>query len=171
MKSGTKRASDGRDIHVFNTPIGRCALEWGPGGIRRVLLGADVPRRGTERAEAPAAIRSAADRITAHLAGCPDALRDLAVDLSRASEFTRAVYRTLRRVEPGEVVTYGELARRAGRPGASRAVGRAMATNPVPLIVPCHRVLPANGGVGQYGAGGPAVKARLLRIEGAELER
>jgi methylated-DNA-[protein]-cysteine S-methyltransferase len=171
MKTGTRRASADRDIHVFNTPIGRCALEWGPRGIRRVLLGADVPRRGTDRAEAPEAIRRAADRITAHLAGCPDAMRDLAVDLSHASDFTRTVYQTLRRVGPGEVVTYGELARRAGRPRASRAVGRAMATNPVPLIVPCHRVLPASGGVGQYGAGGPAVKARLLRIEGVALER
>jgi methylated-DNA-[protein]-cysteine S-methyltransferase len=69
-------------------------------------------------------------------------------------------------VHRGQTVRYGELAARVGSPGAARAVGTACATNPVPIVVPCHRVLPASGGVGSYG-GGPARKVRLLELEGA----
>jgi methylated-DNA-[protein]-cysteine S-methyltransferase len=63
------------------------------------------------------------------------------------------------------VVTYGALAARVGHPGAARAVGSACATNPVPIVVPCHRVVPGSGGVGSYG-GGPERKRRLLAHEG-----
>jgi methylated-DNA-[protein]-cysteine S-methyltransferase len=80
------------------------------------------------------------------------------------SEFRRRVYAELERVPPGEVVTYGELAARVGAPGAARAVGTAMATNPLPFLVPCHRVVPASGGTGSYG-GGTSVKAWLLGLE------
>jgi methylated-DNA-[protein]-cysteine S-methyltransferase len=69
-------------------------------------------------------------------------------------------------VGPGEVVTYGGLAQRAGRPRAARAAGTACATNPIPLVVPCHRVLPGGGGVGNYG-GGAHVKRALLELEGS----
>jgi methylated-DNA-[protein]-cysteine S-methyltransferase len=69
-------------------------------------------------------------------------------------------------VRRGETVTYGELAARAGNPKASRAVGTACARNPIPIVVPCHRVLPGGGGIGNY-AGGPARKRALLELEGA----
>ena len=164
------RAGEAGGTFVFNTPLGRCHLAWGPQGIRRVSLGGPATRRSASREAVPAAIRQAADRLTSHLAGCPVAMRDVAVDLTAATAFTRKVYQTLRLVPPGEVVTYGELARRAGRPSASRAVGRAMATNPVPLLVPCHRVIQSGGGLGGFGMGGPSVKARLLRIEGVRIE-
>ena len=83
------------------------------------------------------------------------------------SDFRRAALETLRaEVGPGHVVTYGGLAARVGRPRAARAVGSACATNPVPIVVPCHRVLPGSGGVGSY-AGGPDVKRLLLAHEGA----
>ena len=81
--------------------------------------------------------------------------------------FRRTALETLRaQVGPGDVVTYGTLAARLGHPKAARAVGTACAINPVPLIVPCHRVVPRGGGVGSY-AGGPDVKRRLLAHEGA----
>ena len=78
------------------------------------------------------------------------------------------MYELARAIPAGETVTYGELAVRAGEPGAARAVGQAMARNPFPLIVPCHRVMAAHGGAGGFSArGGVATKFRLLRIEGA----
>jgi len=92
------------------------------------------------------------------------------VDLGAVtSPFRRRVLETLHReVEYGETVSYGELAVMAGRPGAARAVGSAMATNPVPIVVPCHRVLAAGGRIGGYG-GGLDVKRSLLAIEGVEV--
>lgn len=95
-----------------------------------------------------------------------DALVATAIDLAPVGPFRAEVYRQLARVPPGGRVTYGDLARRAGRPGAARAVGRAMATNPWPLLIPCHRVVPAGGGVGHY-AGGSARKAWMLSVEDA----
>lgn len=80
--------------------------------------------------------------------------------------FATDVYVALLAVDYATTVTYGQLAERAGHPGAARAVGRAMATNPWPLVVPCHRVVPASGGIGAYGPG-PALKARLLAFESA----
>lgn len=67
----------------------------------------------------------------------------------------------------GEVITYAELARRAGSPGAARAAGSAMAANPLPVVIPCHRVVRSDGGLGDYSAGGTAEKRRMLRAEGA----
>jgi len=83
------------------------------------------------------------------------------------SPFYARVYRELLKTEPGEWLSYGELARRAGRPKAARAVGRAMAQNPLPLFVPCHRVVPASGRLGRYGLS-PWRKAALLLLEAGE---
>jgi methylated-DNA-[protein]-cysteine S-methyltransferase len=83
------------------------------------------------------------------------------------NEFQRRVLQTLRqRVGPGKTISYGELAEVVGHPGAARAVGTAMARNPVPIVVPCHRVLASGGGLGGYG-GGLDMKKALLRLEGA----
>jgi O-6-methylguanine DNA methyltransferase len=106
-------------------------------------------------------------RILEHLESGRDDLRDIPLDL-HVTPFEREVLELLRTVPPGEVVTYGDLARRLGRPAASRAVGQVCAKNPAILVVPCHRVVPAAGGVGNYGgAGGSATKRRLLEKEGA----
>ena len=80
--------------------------------------------------------------------------------------FRGRVLRACARIPAGRVMTYGELARVAGSPGAARAVGSAMAANPVPVIIPCHRVVRADGTLGAYSAGGAAAKARMLRAEG-----
>jgi methylated-DNA-[protein]-cysteine S-methyltransferase len=106
------------------------------------------------------------DKLQAFFEG--DGELDLPYDLRLVrSPFRRHVLEVLAsEVHRGETVRYGELAARSGNPGAARAAGTACATNPVPVIVPCHRVLPAGGGVGSYG-GGPPRKRQLLRIEGA----
>ena len=93
---------------------------------------------------------------------------DVPVDLSSRSPFHQEVLRATARIPRGEVRTYGELAEIVGRPRAARAVGTAMARNPVPLLIPCHRVVPSSGGVGNYGFG-PDLKAKLLASEGAVL--
>ncbi len=82
--------------------------------------------------------------------------------------FQRKIWETLLHVPFGSTVTYGELAAAAGRPGASRAAGSAVGSNPLSVVVPCHRVLPASGGVGNYG-GGSARKQWLLELEGLDL--
>lgn len=105
------------------------------------------------------------DRILAHLAGDLSDLRDVPVALSGLSPFRRRVLERLREVPPGETVTYGELAERAGSPGAARAVGGAVRANPVPIVVPCHRVVAADGLGGYSGGRGPSTKRRLLEIE------
>jgi len=93
---------------------------------------------------------------------------DMPVDLSSRPPFHRAALRAAADIPKGEVRTYAEVAAAAGRPGAARAVGQAMARNPVPLLLPCHRVVPSAGGVGQYGYG-PDLKQRLLSLAGASV--
>ncbi|MBN2053409.1 methylated-DNA--[protein]-cysteine S-methyltransferase [bacterium] len=92
---------------------------------------------------------------------------DLPLDL-QGTEFRRRVWRKLCAVPYGVTITYGALAARAGNPGAARAVGSAMATNPVPIIVPCHRVVAAGGRLGGY-TGGLDIKRYLLRLEGLDV--
>ena len=82
----------------------------------------------------------------------------------RATAFQRRVWDAIRAIPSGETATYGALAERIGRPGAARAVANACARNPVALLIPCHRVVPAAGGEGGY-RWGPERKTRLLRIE------
>ena len=93
---------------------------------------------------------------------------DLPLDVALLADFNRRVLRELVRVPYGEVVTYGELASRAARPRAARAVGTVMNRNPLPIVLPCHRVIGANGKLVGYG-GGLDRKEKLLRLEGAIL--
>ncbi len=95
--------------------------------------------------------------------------RDVRIDLSGMSDFRRRVVRQCRQISYGRTMTYGQLAAKAGSPRAARAVGSCMAANRYPLIVPCHRVLPADGRIGAFSApGGPEMKRRLLAVEAAE---
>ena len=106
-------------------------------------------------------------RAKAHLGGKKDDLRDVPVDFGKMSDFSVAVLRELRKVKPGLVVTYGQLAAKAGKPAAARAVGRIMGSNPVPLIVPCHRCMGADGSLTGFSSEGSlGLKAHLLHLEG-----
>lgn len=93
---------------------------------------------------------------------------DLPIDWSVLTPFQEQVLRATFDIPRGQVATYGDLARQLGKPRAARAVGRAQATNPMPVVIPCHRVIGADGGLHGYGAGeGLDTKAWLLRLEGA----
>ena len=173
-----KFASEG--WHVFTSPVGPVGLAWSRRGVCRVVFGDMEPEAIAgelqdacpglkEVKRPPTVVREVRKRVGDLVRGKPDDLRDIPVDLSGNSEFSRKVLRTLRIVKPGQVITYGQLAERTGRPGAARAVGRIMGANPVPVIVPCHRCLGADGSLtGFSAAGGTGLKARLLFIEGYE---
>lgn len=93
-------------------------------------------------------------------------LFDEALDLSGATAFQRRVWLAVRGIPYGETRSYGQIAHQAGSPGAARAIGRAMAANPVPIVVPCHRVIGSDGNLRGFG-GGLDLKRRLLEMEGA----
>ena len=124
----------------------------------RERFGADVVRSAARTAEV-------VHQLRAYFAGERKTF-DVHVDLSRLTTFHRRVLAAASAVPAGEVISYGEIARRIGRPGGSRAVGQALHRNPVPIVIPCHRVVAAGGKIGGYG-GGLAIKRRLLRLEGA----
>ncbi len=93
---------------------------------------------------------------------------DLPLDMSRMSEFQRRVLNTALKIPRGQYLTYGDVAKAIGKPQASRAVGQALGHNPVPIVIPCHRVLGSDGSLHGYsGGGGIRTKAWLLRLEGA----
>ncbi len=179
---------------TFKTAIGICGLMWSDLGIKRVALPgseAEDPLRVlradggdclVEEQSAPEFVADAARRLRAWLSGAQGDISGVPLDLTSCTRFARAVYATLRLVPPGEVVTYGELARRAGHRNAARAVGRALARNPLPLLIPCHRVVgrgymanrlfatdpgtESDSGLGGYsGAGGVATKRLFLAID------
>jgi methylated-DNA-[protein]-cysteine S-methyltransferase len=92
---------------------------------------------------------------------------DLPLDLERLTPFQQHVLATIRRIPVGSVWTYGQVARAIGKPRASRAVGQALGRNPMPIVIPCHRVIAGDGGLGGYsGGGGLASKQLLLKMEG-----
>jgi methylated-DNA-[protein]-cysteine S-methyltransferase len=119
----------------------------------------------------PPFVAHAIDGIVALLKGEARDLTDIALDFDdTVPEFHRRVYDVTRTIKPGTTLSYGEVAVRVGEPGASRAVGQALGRNPIPIIVPCHRVLAAKGGTGGFSApGGTATKLQILAIEGARL--
>jgi methylated-DNA-[protein]-cysteine S-methyltransferase len=160
----------------LRTPIGTLLIVQGEQGVVRVgfpeeredaLLAQVVAGLGPRVVASDRELAATRDAVSAYFEGEDETL-DLPVDMSLVrSHFRREALKTLRdEVHAGDVVTYGALAARIGHPKAARAVGSACATNPVPIIVPCHRVLPGSGGVGSYG-GGPERKRLLLAHEGA----
>ncbi len=121
-----------------------------------------------DRADSVTIAPQLAARLRGYFAGERVAFDDVPIDLDWCTGFQRAVAETLRAVPYGEVITYGELAALAGYPNAQRAAGTFCAHNRLPLVLPCHRVVAANG-VGSYGSLGVAFKRRLLALEGVLL--
>lgn len=141
---------------------------WGVGELYLAgerLLYHELPRAG-EAPDDPAP-HPLAERVRAHFRGERVSFDDLELDLDWMTPFQRAVADALRAVPRGEVVTYGELAALSGYPNAQRAAGTFCAGNRFPLVVPCHRVVGANG-LGSYGSLGLEYKRRLLALEGVD---
>jgi methylated-DNA-[protein]-cysteine S-methyltransferase len=158
---------------TFDTELGRCAVRWSEAGITSVLLPkADVrPEPALEdRARLPEFVREAIDGIRAVMAGEARDLRDVPLDERAVDPWRRQVYAATREIRAGTTRSYGEVARAVGRVDheAARDVGAALARNPYPIIVPCHRVVAANGALtGFSGPGGLATKRRMLELEAA----
>jgi O-6-methylguanine DNA methyltransferase len=170
-----------RGYALFETTLGSCAIAWAKAGITHILLPqrsrAALRRTIAERCgplseePPPVRVRKAVALVQRHLRGEPIHYDAGMLDLSGMPPFRRSVYQALLRTRTGETVSYGELAKRAGSPKAARAVGQAMAHNPLPIVVPCHRVLAAGGKAGGFSAyGGVVTKSKLLAIEGVELD-
>jgi methylated-DNA-[protein]-cysteine S-methyltransferase len=146
---------------------------WGVGELvfdGEILLHAELPRPIADGRLSPPwdCPQRLAQRLEAYFAGAKDGFADILLDLDGATEFQRALTTTLRNVAYGEVVTYAELAARAGYPRAQRAAGTFCAHNRFAVVVPCHRVVAADG-LGSYGTLGVAYKRRLLELEGVVL--
>ncbi|MCL6733716.1 methylated-DNA--[protein]-cysteine S-methyltransferase [Streptomyces neyagawaensis] len=135
--------------------------------VRDKALDRLASRLGTQPVEAPGApqLAEAIRQVDAYFAGDRQVF-ELPLDWSLVSGFNRQVLRELAVGVPfGSVVGYGDLARRVGQPGAAQAVGMAMGANPLPVVVPCHRVVESDGGIGGFG-GGLETKRKLLALEG-----
>ena len=161
---------------LVDTAIGTFGLGWTEAGIVRVALpgatAADAERRmqkfGGIPDEPRRSIADIEERIVAYADGEPDAFQDVPLDLGNVPEFNRRCYDDIRALGWGETTTYGAIARRLGDVALSRAVGAAMGANPIPLIVPCHRVLASDGRSGGFSApGGVEAKLRMLALEHA----
>lgn len=166
-------------LHVAATAAGIVAVDLGSetpdfvDGLTWRLHGRVLP---AEDGEVPAEWRSTLDAATRQIGEWFAVKRQsfhVPIDL-RVSDWDRLVLGGAAQLQYGETTSYGELARRIGRPGAARAVGGAMGRNPVPILIPCHRVVAADGTLGGYGGStyadrqaALAIKRQLLRIEGA----
>jgi len=153
---------------VFPTAIGACRMAWRDDKITSVKLldGRALPARPGKDPPPPRWVRDVQLRLTRHLEGTLQDLSTIPLDFSGIPPFHQQVYRMALAIPAGGPISYGQLAARAGSPGAAQAVGQAMRRNPFPLIVPCHRVVAAGGGLGGFSAvGGVTTKRRLLSIE------
>jgi methylated-DNA-[protein]-cysteine S-methyltransferase len=176
-----RRDPDVRRVLIPRTRFGPVGVVWAvrAGGpkVVRVLLsrpGAPADRRLARlhpeaRAGSCAAIRAVADTIVLLLEGADLAIPLDVADLAACAPFQRAVLRAEHAIPRGKVSTYALLAARVGRPGAARAAGTALAANPFPLVVPCHRAVRSDGSPGGY-QGGPAMKRALLALEGVRFD-
>ncbi len=166
----------GAQFALFDTPIGSCGIAWNDHGIVALQLPAHSARATRARVQrmVPGAVESPPPQPLRHtitsirdlLSGRPADLSGAVLDMSAVAPFYRRVYEAARRIPPGDTMSYGAIATAIGAPGSARAVGQALGRNPFALIVPCHRVVAANGKLGGFSAtGGVTTKATLLHLE------
>lgn len=164
---------------LFDTAIGSCGIAWSERGILAVRFaeGDEMKTRerllrwvpGATESKPTPAVQHAIDGVIALLRGEPSDLTDIVIDDAQIPPFNRKVYAIARQIPPGRTMTYGEIAERLGDKLLARDVGQALGENPTPIIMPCHRVLAADGKTGGFSApGGVNTKLRLLTIEGAQ---
>jgi methylated-DNA-[protein]-cysteine S-methyltransferase len=160
-----------------DTPVGRLFIALGSKGIialdyeenETAFVARLTNRLGGRPERSQERLEEAARQVAGYLRGTRQSF-DLPVDLAGLTSFQQRVLRAVARVPRGEVATYAEIARRIDRPRAARAVGQALRRNPIPIVIPCHRVLASDGGLGGYtGRGGVRTKRQLLALEGVEL--
>jgi methylated-DNA-[protein]-cysteine S-methyltransferase len=184
MRSGREHSADmmpdgNQRYALFDTAFGICGIAWNGRGLTGVQLPeadasateARLKRTGAGKAAPSPMAGEAIEALRSYFAGeeidfdAPNI--DLPADVTPAR---RSIYKAARSLRWGETASYGELARRAGLPGGARAVGQAMAQNPLPIVIPCHRVLASDGRLGGFSAYGGAVqKERLLILERVRL--
>ncbi len=168
--------SDG--LYLFDTAIGPCGLAWSARGITGCALPEDTRdatlarmkrrRPDAELRSPPPYVLEAARAIQALTRGEHVDLAFAPLDQEGHPEFDRKVWAITQAIPPGETLTYGDVARRLGDVALSRAVGQALGANPIPILVPCHRVVASDGRTGGFSApGGVSTKLRLLNIERA----
>ena len=168
-----RKKSQNRDqewsVYISDTPVGLVRLCFSERGLTALEFAGEGSSSAPEPDSLSPLLQSfieAAKRdLTAYFQGAPTNFASLTLD-PRGTPFQLRVWQELRRIPWGQTISYGELARRVGNPKDSRAVGQANAVNPIPLIVPCHRVIAADGSLGGYSSG-PDRKHWLLRHEGA----
>jgi methylated-DNA-[protein]-cysteine S-methyltransferase len=166
--------------HLFDTPIGACGIAWSERAVTRLQL-PEVDRCATEQrlrlsgthgspGVPPPDIERIIANIQLYLAGQKIDFSSIALDLNGVSPFHQTIYRAARAVPWGHTATYGDLAHQIGAPDAARAVGQALGRNPIPIIIPCHRILAKGDKLRGFSAyGGIVTKERLLVLEGLRL--
>ena len=165
-------------LALFPTALGHCGIAWGALGVIGLQLPEGDPRATRQRlerrfptlCEAPpgAAAMAAMQGVVELLAGGDPDLMGIELDFSGVPDFHRRVYALARALPRGLTRTYGDLARDLGDVGLARAVGQALGANPFPPVIPCHRILSADGNGGFSAHGGVATKLRMLAIEEAK---
>ncbi len=161
-------------VHPFPTDLGWMGIVWhGPQPLRIIMgypsraallatLEADVATANSPSAE----IQDLAERLADYAAGKNVEFQDVRLDLSHLSDFQRRVAELCRRIPRGKTLSYGQLAAKAGNPGAARAVGSVMSSNRFPILIPCHRVVGTGGKLGGFSAPeGISVKQKMLQLE------
>ncbi len=165
-------------LALFESAVGWCGVGWTPRGIAAVALPESSPgqtrarllRRlaGAVESAPPPDVQRAVTAMVGLLAGERTDLSWVLLDTAAVADFNLRVYEVTRTIPAGATLTYGQVAARVGVPGAAQAVGRALGANPFPIVVPCHRVLAADGSLGGFSAeGGVETKRRMLLAEGA----
>ena len=169
---------------VFETALGFVGIAWSRIGLTRLCLfqrdRAAVERRlerpppviagGPYESEQPGWVADLIGDVKAYAGGQEIDFSGVPVDLAGIDDFNLAIYGAARKLRFGETTTYGELAKRAGQAGLPRETGQALGANPVPLVIPCHRILAAGGKIGGFSApGGSTTKEKMLALEGVRV--